>query len=38
VEVSKADGWHWRSSTTREDSGMHACEVVWLEELEIIGR
>jgi hypothetical protein len=29
VEVDAPDGWTWRSSTTREDSGDGACEVVY---------
>ncbi len=35
VEVRKADGWRWRSSLSREDSGGGACEVVFLEKLEV---
>lgn len=35
VEVRKADGWRWRSSLTREDSGGGACEVVLLEKLDV---
>ena len=31
VEIRRADGWHWRSSTSREDTGGGACEVVWVE-------
>lgn len=30
VEVQADDGWHWRSSTSREDSGGGACEVVYV--------
>jgi hypothetical protein len=30
VEIDRDDGWHWRSSTTREDSGDGACEVVYV--------
>jgi hypothetical protein len=33
VEIRRADGWHWRSSTSREDTGGGACEVVWVEAL-----
>ena len=29
VEADAPDGWTWRSSTTREDSGEGACEVVY---------
>ncbi|MFN9738103.1 MAG: hypothetical protein ACK59R_06060, partial [Pseudomonadota bacterium] len=34
VEASRADGWHWRSSLSRDDSGGGACELVWLERIE----
>ena len=34
VEIRSADGRHWRSSTTREDTGGGACEVVWVTQLE----
>lgn len=30
VEATAPDGWRWRSSTTREDSGGGACEVVYV--------
>jgi len=30
VEIDRDDGWHWRSSTTREDSGDGACEVIYV--------
>jgi hypothetical protein len=30
VEARANDGWHWRSSTSREDSGRGACEVVYV--------
>jgi hypothetical protein len=30
VEVTAADGWHWRSSLTRTDSGQGACELMWV--------
>ncbi|HOY69661.1 MAG TPA: hypothetical protein PL131_01720 [Methylotenera sp.] len=35
VEVSRADGWHWRSSLTREDTGNGACELMYVTELFI---
>lgn len=34
VELRDPTGWHWRSSTSREDSEGGACEVVWVEQLE----
>jgi hypothetical protein len=30
VEAMATDGWHWRSSLSREDSGGGACEVVYV--------
>lgn len=35
VEASRDDGWRWRSSLSREDSGGGACELVWVERLEV---
>jgi len=35
VEARAADGWYWRSSLTREDSGAGACELVWVEALSV---
>jgi hypothetical protein len=36
VEASAADGWRWRSSLTREDTGNGACELVWVERLDVL--
>jgi hypothetical protein len=37
VEVERPrDGWRWRSSTSREDSGAGSCEVIWVESLSIL--
>ena len=33
IEARAADGWHWRSSLTREDTGAGACELVWVERI-----
>ncbi|GAB1408353.1 hypothetical protein MASR1M8_22720 [Thermomonas brevis] len=30
VEVRARDGWRWRSSTTRDDEGQGACEIVYV--------
>ena len=30
VQVNAPDGWRWRSSLTREDSGGGACELVYV--------
>jgi hypothetical protein len=34
VDASRPDGWHWRSSLRRDDTGDGACELVYVEELE----
>ena len=33
VRVDAADGWHWQSSLTREDTGGGACELVFVESI-----
>jgi hypothetical protein len=33
VRVAASDGWQWRSSLTRDDTGAGACELVLLESL-----
>ena len=35
VNVKAEDGWHWNTSTSRTDSGDHACELVFVERFEI---
>ena len=35
VKVNSQDGWWWKSSQTRNDTGNGACEVVWVDEIEI---
>jgi hypothetical protein len=35
VEAHGADGWTWRSSLTREDTGAGACELVWVTDLQV---
>lgn len=36
VEINGTDGFHWKSSLTREDTGNHSCELVWIEYFQII--
>ena len=31
VEATSEDGWRWRSSLTREDTGARSCELVFVE-------
>lgn len=35
VAISADDGWKWRSSLSRTDTGNGACELVWVESVEI---
>jgi hypothetical protein len=34
VDASRADGWRWRTSMTRDDTGDGACELVYVESIE----
>ena len=36
VEVLGDDGWRWVSSLTREDTGASACELIWVEQIELL--
>lgn len=36
VDASRAGGWHWNTSLTRGDTGAGACELVYVESLEIV--
>lgn len=35
VAVQTGDGWHWRSSLSRSDTGNGACEILWVEQVVI---
>ena len=35
VEARSPDGWRWRSSLSRTDTGAGACELVWVEDVEV---
>jgi hypothetical protein len=35
VRADATDGWHWKSSLTREDTGNGACEVVFVKEISV---
>lgn len=35
VNARREDGFTWNSSTTRQDEGPGACELVWVEEIQI---
>ncbi len=36
IDIDASDGWHWRTSTTRNDTGGGACEIVWVEEFRVL--
>ena len=36
VEASRSDGWRWKSSLRRDDTGGGACELVYVESIKII--
>lgn len=38
VEADKPGGWRWRSSLTRDDTGDGACELVYVQSLQIAPR
>lgn len=35
VDVFRDDGWRWRSSRTRSDSGKGACELIYVEDIKV---
>lgn len=35
VDVQGERGFRWKSSLTREDTGSGACELIWVEEVEV---
>jgi len=37
VEVKRPNGWKWRTSLTRTDTGGGACELVWVERVSHYG-
>jgi hypothetical protein len=36
VEVTAKDGWHWKSSLRRDDTGGGSCELIWVDNLEVL--
>ena len=34
VEATTKDGFRWKSSLSRSDTGAGACELIWVESLE----
>jgi hypothetical protein len=36
VQVNADDGWRWRSSLSRTDTGARSCEVLWLTRVQVL--
>ncbi len=36
IYARASDGWHWKSSTTREDTGGGACEVIFVKSTKLV--
>jgi hypothetical protein len=36
VEAKTAEGWRWKSSLTRDDTGRGACELVLVQSVEVL--
>lgn len=36
VVATKGNGWRWQTSLTRDDSGAGACELMYVEKVEVI--
>jgi hypothetical protein len=35
VQVNRPNGWIWRTSVSRTDTGLNSCEVVWVERIHV---
>ena len=35
VDANRADGWHWRTSLTRDDTGDGACELFYVTSVDV---
>jgi hypothetical protein len=36
VKVERSDGWYWKSSLSRNDTGDNSCELIWVEFFRIL--
>lgn len=36
IRADADDGWYWQSSLTRNNTGAHACEVIYVESFQVI--
>ncbi len=35
IEATASDGWHWKSSLSRQDTGAGACELVYVKTISV---
>lgn len=38
VKVTKTDGWRWISSLKRDDTGGGSCELLWVDEINVLDK
>jgi hypothetical protein len=38
IQAEQGNGWKWRSSLTRSDTGAKSCELVWVDDFKILNR
>lgn len=38
LEITTTEGWRWKSSLKRDDTGGGSCELFWVEQLEIFDK
>ena len=36
VDASRPGGWHWKTSMTRNDTGAGACELIYVESVDVV--
>jgi len=36
VDASRPGGWHWKTSMTRDDTGAGACELIYVERVDVV--
>ncbi|MDZ7724714.1 MAG: hypothetical protein U5R06_18370 [candidate division KSB1 bacterium] len=36
VRIGASDGWSWKSSLSRTDTGAGSCEIIWVETLKLL--
>jgi hypothetical protein len=36
VDASRPGGWHWNTSMSRDDTGAGACELIYVERVDVV--